>query len=207
MSPNPQELPEEDLAPTVIPTSALSAEETQAFAGLSATDTRALACAKVQECHDAITKLKCCIRELWSVHNSAVPLHVALPAELLIEIFRHLRPQKRVDIHCMHVCRYWRSLLCRTPEFWVDILLCTWSNPRIDDTDHPCSLPTLVRRCASQRFSLWLSSSQHLGGLLSLQDHMSRLKFLCVITDGCPQASSSEFPQLLRLPLPSLQHL
>ncbi|TBU64643.1 hypothetical protein BD310DRAFT_913029 [Dichomitus squalens] len=61
-------------------------------------------------------------RTSWPLPTSDSPLHRYLPPELLIEIFARLHPEKRDEIHYLHVCSAWRTLLLKTAEFWVDML-------------------------------------------------------------------------------------
>ncbi|KAI0806789.1 hypothetical protein C8Q74DRAFT_13249 [Fomes fomentarius] len=65
------------------------------------------------------------IRGIKTLYNAAAPINRTLPAEMLMEVFSKLRPgepgAKRV-LSCLHVCRLWRLLLLRTPDFWVEFL-------------------------------------------------------------------------------------
>ncbi|KAI0357935.1 hypothetical protein OH77DRAFT_1316738 [Trametes cingulata] len=148
MALHPEDLGGEDPM-LILPAGDLSAEEMQAFFGLSLHHTRTLALAKAQEYRVRIAKLERCIRKLGSVYNSAAPIHVALFTELLCQIVRSLHARERGAKRFMNICRYWRSFFRQTPNFWVDMLECTSSHP-IDDAVHPCYLPTLGKRCASR---------------------------------------------------------
>ena len=68
------------------------------------------------------------IRKLRGVYNSSSLIQRILPPELLMEIFAHIKPESRLDINILHVCRHWRSLALRTAEFWVDMVALPLSN-------------------------------------------------------------------------------
>ncbi|KAM5543952.1 hypothetical protein V8D89_002569 [Ganoderma adspersum] len=86
---------------------------------------------------EAIFTTKSHIRALRSAYNDAAPINRHLLPELLIEVFSHVhpavmpRPLARIPV--LRVCRYWRKLLFRTPQFWANILsLPSWRswNPK-----------------------------------------------------------------------------
>lgn len=64
------------------------------------------------------------IRALMSAQNALVPINHNLPPEVLMEIFIHVNTSNssRVWLRVLHVCRLWRSLIFRTPAFWVAVL-------------------------------------------------------------------------------------
>ncbi|KAI0357460.1 hypothetical protein OH77DRAFT_1588350 [Trametes cingulata] len=64
------------------------------------------------------------MQALLSIHNAAAPINHRLPPELLIHIFSLFNPIRLGDVQLMHVCRYWRSILSKTPQFWTEMLLC-----------------------------------------------------------------------------------
>ncbi|KAJ8488414.1 hypothetical protein ONZ51_g3556 [Trametes cubensis] len=64
-----------------------------------------------------------------------------LPNELLMEIFRFLRPTERNEIRIVHVCSAWRTILRNTPEFWADL----------------ASIPDLVTAKTEDDWSCYLS--------------------------------------------------
>ncbi|RPD55464.1 hypothetical protein L226DRAFT_616005 [Lentinus tigrinus ALCF2SS1-7] len=100
----------------------LSEHDLEDFVGLAVNDLRKASLAKVQEYTARIKTIQDHISELRSIHNGALPLHLALPPELVAEIFRHLPFEYRSDIRLLHVCRLWRILLQKTPEFWASFL-------------------------------------------------------------------------------------
>lgn len=92
------------------------------FVGLTPSGLLEKCLAEIRVCTARITTIHHHISELRSIHNSALPLHIELPPELLLEIFRHLPFAHRRDIRLMHVCRLWRAMLQKTPEFWASFL-------------------------------------------------------------------------------------
>ncbi|KAI9056861.1 hypothetical protein FKP32DRAFT_1417877 [Trametes sanguinea] len=60
-----------------------------------------------------------------SLSNSFAPINL-LPAELLIEIFGHLRRAAGFNgdlVAATHVCRHWREVAIRAPELWTAVKL------------------------------------------------------------------------------------
>ncbi|KAM5530238.1 hypothetical protein V8D89_016090 [Ganoderma adspersum] len=81
---------------------------------------------------DSISETKSHIRALRSQYNASAPINYYLPPEVLMEVFAGVHPAmtSRPHIPVLRVCRYWRTLLFKTPQFWANLL----------------SLPTLYSR-------------------------------------------------------------
>ncbi|KAM5532143.1 hypothetical protein V8D89_014168 [Ganoderma adspersum] len=91
-----------------------------------------------------------------------------------MHIFRCASPSKKLDVRFAHVCRTWRSILVKTPEFWVDLL---------QNTDAPQDaflFHTFISRTASFPYSLRLSG-QGLADIKTIPQHISRLSTLTVV--------------------------
>ncbi|KAI0373332.1 hypothetical protein BV20DRAFT_918936, partial [Pilatotrama ljubarskyi] len=59
--------------------------------------------------------------KLKELQNSVVPIN-RLPAEILVEIFKHVRHSlgEIADIvNVSHVCKLWRSIALGAPELWT----------------------------------------------------------------------------------------
>ncbi|TBU23468.1 acid protease [Dichomitus squalens] len=74
--------------------------------------------------YDAVCEIKSKIRGLRHEYNSAAPIHRYLPPELLMEIFAYIHPAMthRRSLRVLRVCRYWRNLIVKTPQFWANLL-------------------------------------------------------------------------------------
>ncbi|KAM5537561.1 hypothetical protein V8D89_008774 [Ganoderma adspersum] len=84
---------------------------------------------------NAISKNKSHIRAIRTAYNDAAPINQHLPPEVLMEVFSLVHPAvvPRSHVPVLRVCRYWRRLLFRTPQFWTNLLsLPTWEawNPK-----------------------------------------------------------------------------
>ena len=62
------------------------------------------------------------LRALCSAYNNASLIHRRLPPELLMEIFGHVRPKSCQGVQLLHVCRRWRYIALKTPQFWSNML-------------------------------------------------------------------------------------
>ncbi|KAI0640452.1 hypothetical protein C8Q79DRAFT_453508 [Trametes meyenii] len=187
----------------------LSQEDADALVGLSPADLQATTLLRINTYRQRIAQIERFTYALQYVHYSASPLHTALAPELLMEIFRHLGPQREADIRVTHVCRYWRALLHKTPQFWAVLLsACHWR--RDTDQDHPCHISTLIKRSSPCPIDLWLPDYPNPSILVALKDHLSCLVSLSLdIT--CLHAYNNErsnaLRQFLELPIPSLRIL
>lgn len=71
---------------------------------------------------DTLEKPPTYSRELAEQHNSTVPFIHRLPPQVLQAAFTHLEPDSyEAASHYYNVCRLWRRLLFKTPEFWAAI--------------------------------------------------------------------------------------
>ncbi|TBU59806.1 hypothetical protein BD310DRAFT_373412 [Dichomitus squalens] len=62
------------------------------------------------------------VRAQRSAHNNLAPIHRFLPTEILMEVFAHIIPTSCTALCLLSVCRKWRYIALRTPEFWSDLL-------------------------------------------------------------------------------------
>ena len=74
---------------------------------------------------NAILETKAHIRALRSEYTASAPIHRRLPPEVLFEVFSNIDPgtvacQRRVSV--LYVCRYWRTIISKIPQFWADLL-------------------------------------------------------------------------------------
>ncbi|KAM5534003.1 hypothetical protein V8D89_012323 [Ganoderma adspersum] len=72
----------------------------------------------------AIWNIKSHIRALRFEYNAFAPINHLLPPEVLVKVFSHVHPavvyRRRVPV--LHVCRYWRMILFKIPQFWANLL-------------------------------------------------------------------------------------
>ena len=62
------------------------------------------------------------VRAQRTAHNNTIPIHRFLPPEILMEVFAHIVPTSCRAITLLQVCRKWRYVAIKTPEFWSDLL-------------------------------------------------------------------------------------
>ncbi|RDX41224.1 hypothetical protein OH76DRAFT_1489667 [Lentinus brumalis] len=184
-------LPERDLA---------------AFVRLEADEVRKTSSAKIEAYTARIKTNQHHIADLCSIHNAALPLHVELPPELVLEIFRHVPFASRWNIRLLHVCRLWRSILQRTPEFWASFLSHSlersywrgygWS------MDEPMFLTSLNR---SSPLAVQITGAErHLEILRTVPHHVVRLSSLTLAIGA---SSVDTLFSILRIKLPLLEKL
>ncbi len=184
-------LPERDLA---------------AFVRLEADEVRKTSSAKIEAYTARIKTIQHHIADLYSIHNAALPLHVELPPELVLEIFRHVPFASRCNIRLLHVCRLWRSILQRTPEFWASFLSHSlersywrgygWS------MDEPMFLTSLNR---SSPLAVQITGAErHLEILRTVPHHVVRLSSLTLAIGA---SSVDTLFLILRIKLPLLEKL
>ena len=99
---------------------------------LSKDDARALLMLSIDSedvlpwCTKRIYEYKARIRALRVIHNAAAPINHLLPPELLMQVFQNVEyPVRRRDVYAQalaRVCRTWYSVICGTPQFWVNLL-------------------------------------------------------------------------------------
>ncbi|KAI8974190.1 hypothetical protein BD414DRAFT_580887 [Trametes punicea] len=161
---------------------------------------------KIDEYLAEIVKLDGYVRALKKIHNVASPINTMLPAELLMEIFRHVRPRKRAEIGIGHVCGYWRTVLQRTPEFWADLISIPENVVLRTEGDRPFFLSFL-----SWSFPRMLEltfEGNCLPMMLDAGDHLSRIRTLDIKFEG--DQLIDYLPSLAELPrfdLSSLEEL
>ncbi|KAI0713646.1 hypothetical protein C8Q76DRAFT_467108 [Earliella scabrosa] len=72
--------------------------------------------ARIQEYESRIHALRC-------MHNAAAPIHRTLPTEVLMEVFGSVQATSRYRLFAtLRVCRLWRHLVLRTPQFWANVV-------------------------------------------------------------------------------------
>ncbi|KAI0717856.1 hypothetical protein C8T65DRAFT_104654 [Cerioporus squamosus] len=143
------------------------------------------------------------ILELSLIHNDAAPIHVNLPTEVLIHIFRHLQPRSRRDIRVTHICRLWRLIIHRTPDFWVDMLSASESTTPKTGED-PAPYLTFISRTTPLSYHL-----DFRGDSIALLEHIpsndiARLTAIIYTFHG---RLLRDIPQMLNLDFPNLRGL
>ncbi|KAI0699924.1 hypothetical protein C8T65DRAFT_294727 [Cerioporus squamosus] len=79
--------------------------------------------AEIQRCtRNMLERHRDYMLALSTIHNAATPIHALLPPEVLIHIFAMIPVEDLRDVRLTLVCRKWRDLLLRTPEFWANLL-------------------------------------------------------------------------------------
>ena len=111
----------------------LPPEDRALLAGLQPHEVRAAADSKIQTYRAEIEKHNAYISQLMTIQNTTVPLHATLPPEVLMNVFRHVFPTRASDIFLTRVCKLWRDLVYRTPEFWADVVAVPAFTARLDD--------------------------------------------------------------------------
>ncbi|KAI0647780.1 hypothetical protein C8Q79DRAFT_905688 [Trametes meyenii] len=105
-------------------TPCLPAQDMHAIRGLSPLEIQQWTLARAKDYEEYI-------RALRSVYNAAAPIHCRLPAEVLMYIFGSVDPHNLKVLKLLHVCRLWRAILLKTPEFWAKLftLVGVWDRP------------------------------------------------------------------------------
>ena len=72
----------------------------------------------------SISETKSHIRALRFKYNAFASINYSLPPEVLMEVFADVHPAmtSRPHVPVLRVCRYWRTLLFKTPQFWANLL-------------------------------------------------------------------------------------
>lgn len=152
----------------------LALEDPARFSGLSPRCIQAVTSTRIIAYQLQIEKLQDRLANLSLIHNAAARIHVRLPVEILMHIFRCASPSKKLDVRFAHVCRTWRSIIVKTPEFWVDLLQNT-------DAPQDASLfHTFISRTDPFPYSLRLSG-QGIADIKTIPQHVSRLSTLMVV--------------------------
>ncbi|RPD61620.1 hypothetical protein L226DRAFT_612366 [Lentinus tigrinus ALCF2SS1-7] len=145
------------------------------LAGLPPPELGAAAESRIQVYRKMIEDMNGYIFQLISIQNTTVPLHATLPPEVLLNVFRHVSPTRRADIRLTHVCKLWRDLIHRTPEFWADMLGAKAVASRLDyhESNTPLSLTTFIERSSPAPYKLNLY--EDLSILTKIPSHISRI--------------------------------
>ncbi|KAI1790053.1 hypothetical protein LXA43DRAFT_529228 [Ganoderma leucocontextum] len=177
----PAALPESDLA---------------LLRGLAPHEVQAVASQRILEYRSTVEDITDFIHRLSTVHNAAAPIHVKLPPELLMHIFAGVSPTRRNHIKLTHVCRAWRDLILKTPEFWADMILAS-GHPK-----HPTDFSKMIKfihHSAPLMYALDVGSNVIFLQELECGGHLSRLSELSVRLEN-------KFA-LLELTMPNLETL
>ncbi|KAI1792279.1 hypothetical protein LXA43DRAFT_351954 [Ganoderma leucocontextum] len=146
-----------------------------------------------------VYKTKSHIRALRSAYNYAAPINHHLPPEVLMEIFSNVHPTvvpRQRSVPVLRVCRYWRKLVLKTPQFWANLL----SLPIWDSWDM-CRIRVAVARSAPQ--SLTVSVPYHKPSVVDiLVPHASRFSSL-----EFPLFETKYLSRILEQDMPRLRHL
>ncbi|KAI1792329.1 hypothetical protein LXA43DRAFT_1133977 [Ganoderma leucocontextum] len=153
---------------------------------------------------NAISKNKSHVRALRSAYNDAAPINQYLPPEVLMEVFSHVHPavMPRPRVPVLRICRYWRQLIFRTPQFWANLLsLPSWKswNPKY----HMGRFQAALARSAPESLTLSVPySDKDIADILT--PHASRLSSFKV---GPTWYIVKEMAQVLEQHMPRLTHL
>ena len=133
----------------------------------------------------------------FSTKNNMAPLHVKLPPEVLMNIFRYLCPASCRDIQFTHVCSLWRELIFRTPEFWVDMLSFKSMFYRLDyDARSHLSLQYFIQRTSPLPFPLTLYWGLDLKLIDTVAPHVHRIASLTLFVLDKDRLMSHLFQRL-----------
>nr|VWP00613.1 Amino acid permease family protein [Ganoderma boninense] len=143
-----------------------------------------------------VEDIKDFIRRLSTIHNTAAPIHAKLPPELLIQIFALVVPNHRDHIKLTHVCRAWRELILKTPEFWADMVLASRQPKRPTDFNW---MIKFIQHSAPLTYALNAGPNVPFLQSLESRGHLSRLSELSIRLED-------KFA-LLKLTMPSLETL
>ncbi|KAI0630348.1 hypothetical protein C8Q77DRAFT_1075668 [Trametes polyzona] len=145
------------------------------------------------------------IEGLKKTYNATSPVLRILPNEVIMEVFRCIRPTSRSDIRVAHVCSCWRAIILNTPEFWADLITSS-DAPVRTEADWACFL-SLLHRSFPRPYGLSLSGH----GLPLMPDarrHLARITSLAIsfkaddLFEHLPNLS-----EFLSLGLPTLEDL
>lgn len=199
----------------------LAPEDRVCLTGLNHVEAQRWSLARIEE-------YKARIRQLSSVYNAAAPINHYLPPEVLMRIFGYLHPGSYRQLRYLRVCRQWRDIMLRTPQFWADILSAVklnmmnvkiWqsryerfefflahSSPRpFDLTLHGCPAPVLeavtphALRLRTMTLSIEAVEVEHLDRLLSVG--MPLLEELSIVQLQRPERKEAECNELFATPI------
>ncbi|KAI0328015.1 hypothetical protein GY45DRAFT_1326802 [Cubamyces sp. BRFM 1775] len=186
--------------------SSLPSEIQASLSVLALGQKRTFALRKIQEYRERIAELNRFIESLKSVVNSDSLILRLLPNELLIEIFRYLRPTERVEIRIAHVCSAWRAILRSTPEFWADLASIPDPVTAKTEDDWSCYLSCLALS-SPQALRLALRGNR-IPRMPEIRAYLPRITSLTfTFTDSQLADHLSDLYELLKLGLPSLEEL
>ena len=126
----------------------LPADTRARLGGLPRHETQAITSALLDEYRTKIDELQAHMLQVASIQNPAALVHVVLPRELLMHIFRSIHPNSPSAIRVTHVCRLWRRLVDAIPEFWefcCRVPIGSSSMPRGGQRSSSTSWPSLPR--------------------------------------------------------------
>ena len=110
--------------------------------------------------HNLVLKAKAHIRALRSEYTAAAPINRLLPPEVLTEVFSHVHPAvvSRGRVSVLHVCRYWRMIVLKTPQFWANLLSLPMqpsTNPHWCIARFTAALSLSTPRCLTLSLPFW----------------------------------------------------
>ncbi|TFK92551.1 hypothetical protein K466DRAFT_217680 [Polyporus arcularius HHB13444] len=177
------------------------------FSGLPPHKIPAVADARIQAYRTMIEDINGYIAQLTDIHNAAITLHATLPREVLMNVFRHVYPTCPSDIRITHVCKLWRDLIHRTPEFWVNMLAVSAVTSHLGhniDSDSPMSLLSFIELSSPMPYKLDIQTE--LSFLTKIPSHTSRICSLSWELPGRPDFISL-VTDFLDLHMPLLQEM
>ena len=151
---------------------------------------------RIREYRSMVEDITDFIHRLSTIHNAAAPIHAKLPPELLVHIFARVSPTRRDHIRLTHVCRAWRDLILRTPEFWAAMILASGAPKRATDFNE---MIKFIRHSAPLTYALDVGPNMEFLQTLESRGHLSRLSELSVRLED-------KFA-LLELTMPNLETL
>ncbi|RDX43474.1 hypothetical protein OH76DRAFT_1487852 [Lentinus brumalis] len=95
------------------------------YQGLRSAELQAMAEKTMQEYQDQMMELRRRIADAGSVYNSGAAINEKPRLEGFLQIFCYVTPSYvdfMAPIRLTHVCRAWRTLIHRSPVFWMDKL-------------------------------------------------------------------------------------
>ncbi|KAI0701565.1 hypothetical protein C8T65DRAFT_741705 [Cerioporus squamosus] len=186
----------------------ISGDERASLAGLTPTETQALASRMLQVNDATISTLLERRLKLKRIYNGAALFNVKLPVELLVMIFRMAGPRtgSRASMRLTHVCHAWRSLIHKTPSFWTDFFsLNAKSHPIGRAMRHSTVVLDALARSAPMPVTFHLG-----GGFLpalrtpAAETHLFRMTGICL---HCKIMDDRDIRPFFDLSLPSLELL
>ena len=186
--------------------------DTSRLGGLSSEDSQAITSrlldqyrTKMDEYQTKISELQSQMLQIASVHNSAALIHVKLPRELLMHIFRSLCPESPSAIEVSHVCRLWRSLINAVPDFW-ECLLASSTGIVFDAPQWSTLVLDIIAKSVPRKISFSLNGKCFRGALFApLTVHLHR--FTSITLDGLFDDAAPDLTAFYNLPMPHLENL